>query len=66
MATLVPQITPTQAGGTVVFIVCGGVKISLTEMEQYRGILRKELEDGKRTWEGTCNGEEWSIDKYEV
>jgi len=31
---------------TVVFIVCGGFKVSLREIEEYRSIVKKELKDG--------------------
>jgi L-serine/L-threonine ammonia-lyase len=48
---------------TVVFIVCGGFKISLEEMEEYRTIVRRELEAGKNDWECACNGERWNIPK---
>jgi L-serine/L-threonine ammonia-lyase len=48
---------------TVVIVVCGGFKISLAEMDEYRDIVRKELEDGEEFWKGTYNGEEWSIKK---
>jgi L-serine/L-threonine ammonia-lyase len=47
---------------TVVFIVCGGFKVSLGEIEEYRDIVRKEL---AITCEGTYNGEQWSIKKME-
>jgi L-serine/L-threonine ammonia-lyase len=48
---------------TVVFIVCGGFKISLKEMEEYRTIVQRELEAGKNDWECACNGKRWSIPK---
>ena len=48
---------------TVVFIVCGGFKISLKEMEEYRTIVQRELELGKNDWECACNGERWSVPK---
>jgi L-serine/L-threonine ammonia-lyase len=46
---------------TLVFIVCGGYKISLDEMEEYREMVREDLER-RKTWEGTYNGEQWCID----
>lgn len=47
----------------VVFIVCGGFKISSNEMEEYRAIVQRELEEGKNDWECACNGERWVIPK---
>lgn len=32
---------------TVVFIVCGGFKINLKEMGEYRAVVRQELETGR-------------------
>ena len=48
---------------TVVFIVCGGFKISLKEMEEYRTVVQRGLEAGKNDWECACNGEGWSVPK---
>lgn len=48
---------------TVVFIVCGGFKIGLREMEEYRTIVQRELEAGKNDWECACNGEKWNVPK---
>ena len=48
---------------TVVFIVCGGFKISLKEVEEYRAIVQRELESGKSDWECACNGERWDVPK---
>lgn len=45
---------------TVVFIVCGGFKISLKEMGEYRTVVGQELETG-REWECACDGEKWNI-----
>jgi len=47
----------------VVFILCGGFKTSLKEMEQYRTIVQQELEAGKNDWECACNGEKWKVPK---
>jgi len=49
--------------GAVVFIVCGGFKTSLKEMEEYRAIVQQELEGGKKEWECACNGERWNVPK---
>lgn len=45
---------------TVVFIICGGVKISLEEMHQYQAAVDSYT---KMTfeWRVTCNGKEMSI-----
>jgi len=48
---------------TIVFIVCGGFKISLKEMEEYRMVVQRELEVGKDDWECGCNGERWYVPK---
>jgi L-serine/L-threonine ammonia-lyase len=71
-ATLTPAYEPgfiarlLEANGgprTVVFIVCGGFKISLKEMEEYRTIVQQELEAGQVDWGCACNGEKWNIRK---
>lgn len=48
---------------TIVFIVCGGFKISLKEMEEYRTVVQQELEAGKNDWECACDGERWHVPK---
>lgn len=48
---------------TIVFIVCGGIKISLKEIEEYRTIVQRELEAGRNDWECACNGERWNVSK---
>lgn len=45
---------------TVVMIVCGGVKISLNEMEEYAQVVQRVKLEGLR-WDVECNGETWSI-----
>ncbi|KAI5121014.1 hypothetical protein M0805_005960 [Coniferiporia weirii] len=45
---------------TVVFIVCGGVKISLEELTEYGVVVNEVLKEG-RDWEVFCDGEHWSI-----
>ncbi|KAF9653133.1 tryptophan synthase beta subunit-like PLP-dependent enzyme, partial [Thelephora ganbajun] len=47
----------------VVFIVCGGFKISLNEIKEYRTIVQRELEAEKNDWECGCNGEKWNVPK---
>lgn len=46
----------------MVFIVCGGFKISLAEMEEYRDIVRADIEKGD-SWQVLYNGEEVSVGK---
>ena len=48
---------------TVVFIVCGGFKISLKEIAEYRMVAQRELEAGRSDWECACDGERWNIPK---
>lgn len=72
-ATLVPayqpslfnQLVPSTSSEdkTVVFVVCGGFKISLDEMEEYREIVRADGLKGEETWEVVCNGEKLSVNK---
>lgn len=58
---LVPP-SPSGTSRTVVFVVCGGYKISLEELEDYRTIVESKLWDTKQ-WDILCNGEQWVIDK---
>jgi len=44
-------------------LCAGGFKVSLKEIEEYRTIVRRELEAGKYDWECACNGERWNIPK---
>ncbi|EGO03866.1 hypothetical protein SERLA73DRAFT_175550 [Serpula lacrymans var. lacrymans S7.3] len=46
---------------TVVFIVCGGIKVSLDEMTEYR-TLEAAIE-ADREWEVACNGERIRVKK---
>lgn len=45
---------------TVVFIVCGGVKISLEELVEYEVVVDNVLKEGQE-WEVFCGGERWNI-----
>ncbi|KDQ59473.1 hypothetical protein JAAARDRAFT_33046 [Jaapia argillacea MUCL 33604] len=47
---------------TLVFIVCGGFKISMSEMVEYRQIVEENLKKGK-AWEVLCDGETWTVQK---
>ncbi|PIL23788.1 hypothetical protein GSI_13538 [Ganoderma sinense ZZ0214-1] len=53
---VVPESNET---ATVVFIVCG-VKVSLAELEEYRGIVAPEVAAGMG-WTVACNGENFTI-----
>ncbi|KZT65460.1 tryptophan synthase beta subunit-like PLP-dependent enzyme, partial [Daedalea quercina L-15889] len=57
-ARLVPCSNPEEPR-TVVFVVCGGFKISLAEFGEYRAIVDK-MSGGTR-WDVLCNGERWEI-----
>ncbi|KZT11495.1 tryptophan synthase beta subunit-like PLP-dependent enzyme [Laetiporus sulphureus 93-53] len=47
---------------TVVFIVCGGFKISPEEMEGYSRVVESEVKQGG-SWKVLCNGEQWDVEK---
>jgi L-serine/L-threonine ammonia-lyase len=47
----------------VVFIVCGGFKISLDEMEEYRKIVSASLKNGDNNWEVICDGKRLPVAK---
>jgi L-serine/L-threonine ammonia-lyase len=57
---LVPRRSNTRP--TVVFIVCGGFKISLGELAEYQSVLETK-EKQKPQWDVLCNGELWAIAK---
>ena len=44
----------------VVFIVCGGFKVSLEEMSEYQALLDADLH---QDWEVFCDGERWHVGK---
>jgi len=59
------KLVPPSSSGlarTVVFVVCGGFKVSLREMEEYSSIVEADKMH-RRQWNMFCNGEEWVIDK---
>ncbi|OBZ75685.1 Serine dehydratase-like protein [Grifola frondosa] len=58
---LVPP-SPTGARRTAVFIVCGGFKITLREMEEYRRIIEADMWRGGN-WKVLCNGAQWDTPK---
>ncbi|PCH38355.1 tryptophan synthase beta subunit-like PLP-dependent enzyme [Wolfiporia cocos MD-104 SS10] len=55
-------VPPLGAERTVVFVVCGGFKISLKELEEYRQIVEADAARGGE-WDVLCNGERWSVNK---
>lgn len=48
---------------TVVFIVCGGFKISLEELAEYKTIIDLELRVGGPTWQTLLDGEVLDLPK---
>ena len=63
--TLFRKVVPQKDDApTVVFIVCGGFKISLEEMETYKQIVAGELA-GSADWDVACNGEHLTVSRGE-
>ena len=60
---IVPQSNSNKPAN-IVFIVCGGFKISLDDMEEYRRIVAADLAAGG-DWDIACNGETFAISKAE-
>lgn len=61
--TLFDKLVPPKPSGakrTVVYIVCGGFKVSLAELAEYKSIVEA---DKAPEWDVLCNGERWSISK---
>lgn len=56
---LVPRISGEKP--TVVFIVCGGYKVWLDSIGQYKRILKDQSGGGH--WDVLCNGERWKVAK---
>ncbi|KAI0693711.1 tryptophan synthase beta subunit-like PLP-dependent enzyme [Cytidiella melzeri] len=61
---LFDRLVPSQPAmkRTVVFIVCGGFKVSLRELGGYRTILEGEVKANPE-WQVSCNGQKWSFPK---
>jgi len=59
----IPAVDGKQKEKTVVFIVCGGFKISLEEMAEYHQLVKTDLKQGIGRWEVMCDGEQWFVDK---
>ncbi len=60
---LVPRSTPDKPVN-VVLIVCGGFKISLDDVQEYRRIVQAEVSAGG-TWDVAINGETFATSKAE-
>jgi len=51
------EVIPAENGlRNAVFIVSGGFDVSLAKMDEFREILRWDLEAGKTSWECYCDG----------
>lgn len=56
---LVPP-KPNGESRNVIFIVCGGFKVSIAELMEY---AKTAAADKVPEWEVLCNGEQWGIPK---
>ena len=56
---LVP-LKPSGERRNILFIVCGGFKVSVSELMEYTSIAAAEQSPA---WEVLCNGERWEIAK---
>ena len=66
MDKLVPTKPDSEGGRPVVFIVCGGFKVTLEDMAEYRSLVEADLKDGEGTggcWDVLCDGETWKVEK---
>ena len=43
--------------------MCGGAKISLEEMEEYRELVNWDLAQRENEWDVWVDGEQWAIPK---
>jgi L-serine/L-threonine ammonia-lyase len=58
---LFDRLVPVKTSGeprNVIFIVCGGFKVSVAELMEYTKIAAAETSSH---WEVLCNGEQWSL-----
>lgn len=46
-----------------VFVVGGGFEASLADMDEFKEVLRRDLEAGKTSWECFCNGIRTTVEK---
>ncbi|KAF4576879.1 hypothetical protein EYR40_001128 [Pleurotus pulmonarius] len=68
--TLVPAYKPSlfarlvpSSAKSVVFIVCGGFKVSLSDMTEYRDIVDEDLKAEAGSWDVFCDGDVIKVDK---
>ncbi|KAI0362690.1 tryptophan synthase beta subunit-like PLP-dependent enzyme [Trametes cingulata] len=59
---LVPPSGVDGGPATVVLIVCGGFKVSLRDLEEYKRIVEADVEAGG-DWDVACNGEVFTVSK---
>ncbi|EIW60594.1 tryptophan synthase beta subunit-like PLP-dependent enzyme [Trametes versicolor FP-101664 SS1] len=59
---LVPECAPGMKLASIVLVLCGGFKVSLAEMEEYRRIVAADVVAGG-DWVITCNGETFAASK---
>jgi hypothetical protein len=58
------EMIPAENGiRNAVFIICGGSEASLADMDEFKEILRRDLEAGKTSWECFCNGIRTTVEK---
>ena len=62
---LFDKLVPPKPNGeprNVIFIVCGGFKVSVAELMDYTKIVAAEKSP---SWDVLCNGERWSMTKQQ-
>ncbi len=59
---LVPESTPDANSVNVVLVLCGGFKVSLADMEEYRRVVAADVAAGG-DWVVACNGETFAASK---
>lgn len=59
---LVPTKSSSEQKRTVVFIICGGFKISLEEVAEYKKLVDEDLLAGNGTWDVHCGGEIFKVE----
>jgi len=58
------EVIPAENGlRSAVFIVSGGFNVSLAKMEEFKEILRRDLEAGKANWECYYDGNQVAVKK---
>jgi len=58
------EVIPAENGlRNAVFILSGGFKVSLAEMDEFKKILLRDLEAEKTSWECFCNGGRVTVEK---